>query len=872
MTSRKPPRAARLVFALILVAAARGATAPATASTPVPIPGPADYFGHAMGADRRLVAYDDLLPYYELLAERSDRVQLERLGSSTEGRELVLVVVSSPENLARADRYRAIAARLHDPRGLDDAGLDSLVAEGKAILMVTLNIHATEIASSQMGPEWIHQLATGGPATPARFLDDVILLLVPSVNPDGQTLVTEWYRDHVNTPYEGCRAPRLGHPYAGHDNNRDWFMLNLVETRAVNRALYDRWYPQVLMDEHQMRRTGPRIFVPPYADPLSERVHPLIHRSAMLFGAGMAMDLEQRGKAGAIYGYAFDAYWPGGTRSTPWWKNTVGILTEVASARVASPIFIDPGELTGGRKGLPDYRAQVNFPHPWLGGWWRLRDIVDYELIVSNSALETAARHREDILRNRAVMARDAVTRGGERGYVIPPRQRDPGTAVRLVEILAENGVSVFRAPRATQAGSRPVPAGSWYVPAAQPLEPFLAEMLEPVLYPEIRPDPDAVDILEPYDVTAWSLPDLMDVDVLTVDETPAEPPAAVAGPFWNETPVVDGPGDTWALGPAANDAYAAVFRLLAAGETVHRTRLAIDDKGISWPPGTFLIPAEREDLLRALDGLRVTAHRVAPPPPDSSGLLSLRLPRVGLYQSWLAPIDEGWTRFVFDGAGLPYRVLHNEDMRSSRLADAFDVIVIPSQDRRGIVEGQRGKGDRGGPPMPPPYDEGLGAEGVAALSAFVQEGGTLVALGRAVELAARDLDLPVGLPAETRPRHELSTPGTMVRAVVDPTHPLGYGMPAEAILYHNQDLLLHTEPPPAGVERRVVARFEDEDRLLAGGWMAGARYLAGHPALVEASLGRGRVVLFAFRTQYRAQTLGTYRMLFNAVLEAGTR
>ena len=850
--------------------------APVAAGGAESLPSPESYFGHAMGADRRLVGYDELLPYYELLAAGSDRVALERIGTSTEGRDLVLLVISTPANLARADRYREIAARLHDPRGLSDADFDSLVAEGKAILMVTLNIHATEIGSSQMGPEWIHALATGGPDSPARFLEDVILLVVPSVNPDGQALVTTWYRDHVDTPYEGCRLPRLYHPYAGHDNNRDWFMLNLAETRAVNHALYHRWYPQVLVDEHQMGPTGPRIFVPPYADPLSEQVHPLIHREAMLIGANMAMDLEQQGKAGAIYGYSFDAYWPGGTRSTPWWKNTAGILTEVASARVASPIFVDPGELTGGKKGLPDYRAQVNFPHPWPGGWWRLRDIVDYELIVSNSALETVARHREDFLRNRAAMARDAVRDGAGRAYVVPPEQRDPGTAARLVEILAENGVDIFRAPRETYAGERRVPAGSWILPAAQPFRAFLDEMMAPQRFPEVRSAPGDGEILAPYDVTAWSLPDLMGVTVFAIDSSLSVPADPATGPFWTEPPLVDGPGDRWALSPAANASYAAVLRLLQAGKTVRRVSVPFRDQGLEWPAGTFLTPAGREDMERALRGLRAQARRVATPPPTDPGASlesgasaepALRLPRVGVYQSWLAPTDEGWTRYVFDDFGLPYRVLHNEDIGSGRLVRSFDVIVIPSQSRRELVEGTSSRTERRGPPLPAPYDRGLGPEGVAALNAFVREGGTLVTLGRAVELAAEDLDLPVNLLGEAGSLREFSTPGTLVWAEIDVNDPLGYGMPPRAVLYHHQDLLLQTEVPAVDAERRVVARFAEEDQLLASGWLEGASLLAGKPALTVASLGRGRVILFAFRPQYRAQTHATYRMLMNAVL-----
>jgi hypothetical protein len=851
-----------------------------------PMPSPEEFFGHPMGADRELISYDDFLPYYELLAGRSDRVEIQRIGTTTTGREIVMLLISTPENLARSGRYREIAARLNDPRGLNDEELNALVEEGKVILLITLNIHSSEICSSQMGMEWVWQLATGDWDSPAQYLEDVIVLLVPSVNPDGQVMITDWYKEHVDSRFDGGNMPWLYHQYAGHDNNRDWFMLNLSETRAVNRVAYHEWFPQMLVDEHQMGNTGPRAFVPPYTDPVSDKVHPLIHRSALLVGANMAMDLEQANKSGVIYGYSFDSYWPGGTRSTPWWKNTVGILIELASARIASPIYVDPGELSGGRKGLPDYQAQVNFPNPWPGGWWRPRDIVEYELIISDSALRTCSLHREDFLRNRPTMARDAIRRGESEapyGYVIPPDQHDPGTASKLVDLLIENGVEVFHAPAQIVAGGQIIPAGSYVTLAAQPFRSFLVEMMEPQVYPEVRVGPGSDEIYRPYDVTAWTLPYLLGVNTFELKSPGVPALERIENPEMTGPTIVEGTGTHWALSPAENDAYTAVLRLLERGDEVLQVRSSFTAGRTRWPAGTFLTEAPREHLEEALTGLRVTVHSVSKPTQlaastptmiQAEGLTTypyrvLHTPRIGIYQSYLASMDEGWTRYVLDDFEFPKTALHNKDIQNGNLS-RYDVIILPDMNRTQLVEGkwstQPGRFEE---PRPKPYGGGLDKNGVEALEGFVRLGGTLITFGNASELAIEDLNIPVRNLTGHLPRKDFSTPGTLLRVTLDTEHPLGYGMPDEAVVYHTTNPVLGTRLPSPGSQRAVVARFMDNDEVLASGWAEGIRHLERKAALVEVSLGKGKVVLFAFRPQHRAQTHGTYRLIFNAMFNS---
>jgi hypothetical protein len=467
------------------------------------IPTPSEYLKMNVGADKTLADYRQIRSYFNALDQASPRVELQVLGKTVLGEEMFMAVISSEENIRNKARIQQAAKQLADPRGLSDADVEKLTRDGKAVVLVTCNIHASEIASSQMAMEWAHALATANDAETKHRLDNVVLLLVPSLNPDGQIMITDYYRKYVGTKYEGGRLPWLYHHYVGHDNNRDWYMLTQPETRAMSRAVYHQWNPQVFVDEHQMGSDGPRMFIPPFADPLDPDVHPLIWREVNMVGSNMALRLEQANKSGLIYGYSFDAYWIGGTRNTGWWKNITGLLLETASARIASPVYIEPSELKGGTKGLVDYKATINHPNPWKGGWWRQRDIMDYERIASDALLELAANYRTDLLRNVVTRSRAAIAsvQPGD-AYRIPKEQYDWPTAQHLAWLMQEHNVEVRQAAN-----------GDYWIPLAQPYSKFVMEMMEPQRYPEVRLQPGR-DILRPYDVATWTLPLQMGVRV----------------------------------------------------------------------------------------------------------------------------------------------------------------------------------------------------------------------------------------------------------------------------------------------------------------------------------------------------------------------
>jgi hypothetical protein len=653
--------------------------------------------------------------------------------------------------------------------------------------------------------------------------------------------------------------PWLYHHYAGHDNNRDWYMLTQKETKAMTRVAYKEWLPQVWLDVHQMGSSGPRIFVPPYADPIAPSVSPLMWRGINLIGSNMAWRLEQAGKSGVVSQYVFDAYYPGSVDSNPEFKNIFAMIIELASARMATPIQFDRNELSGGGKGLAEYTVTTNFPNPWPGGVWRLRDIMDYELIAANAMLETVGDHPQDFMRGTVAMAREQIAAGQPDGYWRIPRiEHDEVTAARLAHLLDENGAEVLVTP------------SEFLIPTAQPYGKFIAELLGTQRYPEVRTAADG-PILRPYDVTTWSLPLLMGVDVTKGTVPAAE--AAAAKPIgdsdWPEGKL-DGDGATYALGRNSNNAFRVVNAILASGGRVSvATQSFQGSDGVSFPAGTFIIP-KSADLAGLASRYHVTL--TALPRNNPTAVATQRPVRVGLYKPWNASMDEGWTRFVLDQYGFAPRSIDNAMMKAGKLRASFDAIILPSVSKSIILTGRSAAAGRGRAvnELPPEYAGGIGDEGLAALQAFVDAGGTLITLAASGELVADEMNLPVRNTLENVDGDDFSVPGSLLLAQLDESNPVNYGMPSEAAVFVDDAIAYQTSPPPPGMQRLAVATYPaaSEDILLSG-WATGLDRLERRDAAVAFIRGKGKVVMFGFRVQNRAQTEGTFKMLFNAILWA---
>ena len=592
-------------------------------------------------------------------------------------------------------------------------------------------------------------------------------------------------------------------------------------------------------------------------------MNPLVHRGNNLIGASMGWRLEEAGKPGVIYNYSFDAYWPGGTRNTGWWKNMFGVLTEVASARIATPMQIAPTELEGGAKGLIQYEQQINFPNPWPGGVWRLRDIMDYELIVSDAALETMSQYRREFLRGVATMAEQAVHSADPGTFwripMTPNSQRDPLTAMRLAALMLEHGVEVRTAKNKT----------AFLIPLAQPYGRFVDEMLGLQRYPEVKPAPNT-GILEPYDVAAWSLPLMMGVNAERVrlsneDQQSATLVQAVDWPRGG----LSGKGSYYAIADHQNNVFALVNAMHKAGAKVFMNHGAGSTPTMVFAAHAQLA-AQAEKLHLMLEAL----------PALPSGAQPLKPVRIALYKPYVTSIDEGWTRFVLEQYGFSVKNIENKDVKTGGLNTNYDVIILPDNNKDAIVEGRAGPaGNRES--FPPEYTGGIGKEGVKSLKDFVDNGGTLITLARSSEVLFGDeFNLPVRNPlagaGAGEGRRAVSTadfniPGSLLRIEVDTSHPVGYGMPSEIAAFVDAPLAFQTSMAAPDMQRAIIGWYPTDVRdILLSGYAHGAERLQRRAAVVSFVRGKGKIVMFGFRVQHRAQTEGTFQLLFNAINWAG--
>ena len=823
------------------------------------IPTPSQFLKFEVGADRQLADYKQITSYFNELAKVSKRIEVEVLGPTTLGNDMIMAVISSEENLRNKAKYREISRKLADPRGLSQKEIQDLVDQGKAIVLVSCNIHSTEIGSTQMILEWAYSLVTAQDAETKRRLENVILLIMPSLNPDGQLMEVEWYRKWVGTKYEGGRSPFLYHPYTGHDDNRDWYMLTQKETKAVTKAVFHEWYPQVWLDEHQMGSTGPRIFTPPYTNPVAENVHPLIWRIVDHIGTMMAWRLEEQRKSGVIYGAMYDTYWPGATEQTAMWKNIVGLLTEVASTRMGTPVEISPGELSGSTKGLVEYRQQANFPNPWPGGIWRVRDIMDYERTASDALLEACTKHREDILSGIAMMAMDAVKLGAPGEYYrIAAEQRDPASAAHLAFLMRENGVEVLCSTSDK----------AYYIPTAQPYGRFVKEMLSVQRYPKVKLVAGP-NIVPPYDMTAWSLPLIMGVSVekVKISKDKQTGLRGLEDSDWPQGEVTDAGASRYIVSHESNGVSKLINTVLAQKGSVSVTGASFKAGGREFPSGSVVVENVKDIKgLATKYSLGIAGLNEKPNVKmDKVGEFKL-----GMYKPWVASMDEGWTRWVLEQYGFPLRSISTKDMKEQKLSTEYDVIVIPDVTKEVIIDGKR-KLEEGDMKyfvdFPPEYSGGIGKDGVKNLKDFVEQGGTLIALASACDFVTDEFNVPVVNVLARAKSDEFNCPGSLLRINIAPNHPVTYGMPGEVPGFVNQRIAFQTTPPASEMTRSVLAWYPNESEdILMSGWILGAEKLQRRAAAVALTYGKGKIVLFGFRVQHRAQTEGTFKLLFNAI------
>ena len=860
----------------ILLAGAGAVTAQSS------VPSPASVLGFEPGADRQLMDYGQLTGYMLQLAKASDRIEMREVGTTPLGRTMYVVFISSPDNIARLDELRGINRRLALDPAIPDDERASLVDQGRIFVMETLSMHSGEVAPSQSLPLYAYDLATTDDPAVLHQLEDAVLMIVPCHNPDGMDFVVEHYREYVGTMYEGSSLPRVYHKYVGHDNNRDFVALTQEDTRVISRLYSTEWYPQVLVEKHQMGSTGPRYFIPPNHDPIAVVIDEGLWNWSTVFGANLARDMADDGLQGVASHWLFDDYWPGSTE-TSLWKNVISFLTEAASCKTATPVFVEPTELSVRGKGLAEYKKGVNMLDPWPGGIWSLGDIVEYELSSMASILATAADNREKILTFRNDLCRKEVMTGLTEApyyFVMPKSQPDPGELAALVELLQEHGVDVDRLEKDTVVGDHHLSAGDIVVRLAQPYRPFVMEVLESQTYPERHYTRDG-ELIEPYDITSWSLPLHMGVTTTEIDLRSPELEQNLAPATREDFRVRQGiPGDAWGIAyPASsNQSYWAVFKALGSGLEVARFTGSEKIDGKELPAGSFVILAGGGGA----SGLQSLADQVAIAPTvvkqeSTAARRPVRMPRVALVETFFHDMDAGWTRYLFDIYGIPYRVLHPGDFDEANLARDYDVIVFPDADFNVLTKGKYKRGDRYvANDYPPEFREPISKAGLAKLTAFIGGGGIVVSWGGSTELFTGGLAAPdsgdsedtVELPVRdiSASLEDVEVPGAFLAVDYLADQPLSWGMPKRGGAFSRGNPILATSIPSLDTDRRVVAVYPERDLLLSG-YMEGEKELQNTPAEVWVRLGKGQLVLFAIRPQFRGSTPVTFKLVFNALL-----
>ena len=841
------------------------------------IPSPEEFYGFRMGTDRKLARWDKIIEYFKLLDKNSDRIKVTELGKSTEGHPFLLAVISSPENIKNMKKIKEISAKLADPRGVSEKELDKLIDEGKSIVAFTNSLHATEVAACQGTSELAHNLITGETPEIKTIREETVLLLYPCVNPDGQHQVIDWYNKCLGTEYEGTSPPELYHKYVGHDNARDGFQLTQVETQMFIKSAFLDWHAHAYVDYHQMGGTGARYYIPPYTDPINPNMDPVLWREHQLYGAAMDVKLQEEGKKGVESAVGYTGYWIPALHLIGNFHNCASMITESASVRIATPVYTDYHQLKGASRGRPEYKAQTTFPDPWSGGWWRLRDLVEQQLISQMAVLEVASSMRRTILRSMVLKASRNIEKGmieSPHAYIIPNSQHDYLTAYKMMETLSIAGVEIHKATTDFLVGDSVYPEGTHVIFLSQPLRGYVKTLMEETHYPDnywTRTNDGSPR--RPYDMATYTMAEFMGVKVVEAKE-------GIYGEFKILKKVEYPQGNVPRVAPQGyildgrlNDSYTAVMKLLDQKFKISRYDEEVDVEGETLQPGAFHIHKKR-GLSKALGELAETLHINFIPVKEEINAEKHEVTknRIGLYKRYLGGnMDEGWTRFTLEKFEIPYTSVMVEEILEGDLEKKYDVILFPSDSISNMTgEGREEAALKRGFPLrrfPPEYEKFLDEECVENLKKFVEEGGTVITLNDACEFAIQKFKLPVKNVVKDLPSKEFYCPGSTIKTIIDNRSPAGYGMPSEGlVVYSNSPAFLVTSNNN-NEDYKIVARYPT-DRMLQSGWLIGEKHLSRKVAMIDAKHGEGRIVLIGFRPQNRAQTHGTYKFLFNALID----
>ena len=831
------------------------------------LPSPEEFYGHEMGADRQLVRWDKMVEYYNLLGESSDRMEVVNMGPSTLDNPFLVLYISSPENLTNLEQLKRLNATLSDPREASQSAIEDAIDNGKVVFVQSFGLHSSEVAGAQTANELVYDMLTRNDEEMTRILDNTISILIPCFNPDGQIMITDWYNEYVGTEYEGAGMPWLYHHYIGHDNNRDAFMQNTIESMYGAQIMFKEWVPQAFIDHHQMGAYRARLYVPPYSEPIRPDADPLVWREMAWYGSHIAYKAEEAGRSGVVNAAIYSGWGHFGFHWITPFHNIAGMLTESASAQLATPIYIHPDQLTGSPYGMPEHEAQTTYPNPWEGGWWRVRDIVEQQIIAAIAPLDIAARNRETVLRNAYLKAKRQTERGaaGETvAFIIPTDQHDPLTATKLINRLLGQGIEVQRVSSAFMHEGRAYDAGAYVVSMAQPKRGVIRWLLGRTFYPD-----NAFTRLEdgspkrPYDMSTDNLAEYMGVRVDAVSK-PIETAMTEVADELKPAGKVESGEFGFLISGGLNDAFQAVNMLWdedISVRRIHTTQGAIET-------GDFIVPASASVAASAVAA--ETGIDFTPLNEDADSISNpVERQRIAMYQRYLGGnMDEGWTRLLLENFKFPYTTIKDDEFEAGNLQSKFDVIILADDSPSNITgESESVEFNRRRDSYPPQYRSGIGKAGVKALEEFVKDGGTLVTFARAGELPIKEFKLPIRNVVAGLSSNDFWSPGSTLRMNFDNDKPLAYGMPNRGVglfLLGNQAY----EVIPTAKNHRIhrVATFVERD-ILQSGWLLGEKHIAEKASVVSVGHGEGEVVLIGFRAQHRHQTHGTFKLVFNALV-----
>jgi len=840
------------------------------------IPEPVSFFGYKPGSDYKLFDYEELINYLKKLDRASERCMMAEIGISPLGKNMYVFLISSPENLANLDKLKEINLKLSLDVDLSDIELEKLTDDGRVFVVATMSMHSNEVAPSQSVPLMAYELAVSTNPQQLKWLENTVLMIVPSHNPDGMDMIVEHYRKYLGTKNEKTSMPGVYHKYIGHDNNRDFITLTQSDNLAISKLFSHEWFPQVMVEKHQMGASGVRYFVPPPHDPIAENIDAGLLNWIGVFGSHMMQRMTSDSLKGVTQRYLYDDYWPGHTE-TCLWKNTIGMLTEAASVYHASPVYIEPQEISVYGKGLSEYKKSINMPDPWPGGWWHLSNIVNYEISSLWGMMETASGNKKQILRFRNELTQKMVRLGKTTApyfYVLPSKQHDVSELNHLVALMNTHGVKVFHLTKDLKLDGKMFVEGDVIIPLAQPFRAFIKEVMEKQEFP-LRHYTPGGQMIEPYDITSWSLPlhfglecyeiNKMDQNIdqyLAEFKKPVD--AEVANAKWG-----------YVLDVRQNESYKAAFLMLGKGQKVMRINEPLQVNESKFGLGSFILPysSAAKEVLQSLNLEAVELDQV--PEVSSTALLT---PSIALVETWFHDMDAGWTRYIFDTYGVPFQVLHPDELAKGVPA-GIDVLVFPNASKSVLLEGKYGEeNDYYTANYPAEYTKGIGKDGLNALMKWIDAGGIVASWGQStdlftgqhqIEIAEKQKEsfrLPFKNIGPEMVKQGLYVPGTLMKLHLVKDHPLTVGMQETANIFSRGTPVFTTSLPNFDMDRRIIGSYSEED-IVVSGFAKEEKLLSKKAALIWLKKGKGQLVLFGFNPQFRSSTTGTYKLLFNTLL-----